>query len=287
MPEGDFDIRSNGFKAILTGSSKVEKVAGGFGFTEGPVWMGDHLLFSDLHKDRIHRWSQEEGLTVYREPSGKVNGNTRDLEGRLITAGHVSRNLQRTELDGSVTILAEHFGGMHLSSPNDVVVKSDGSIWFTDPPYTITPEQQELPANYVFRFEPNDGGIAPVVDDMDRPNGLCFSPDETLLYIADSARQHIRRFVVTGEKIEGGEVFATIDPGIPDGMRVDTDGRLYSTAADGIHVFAPDGELLGKILTPELTANCAFGGDGDHTLFITARTSLYAITLGSAGVLGR
>ena len=288
MPEGDFEIKTGAFKAILAPDSKVEKLAGGFGFTEGPVWMGDHLLFSDLHMDRIMRWSPKDGVSVFREPSGKVNGNTLDREGRLITCGHVSRNLQRTEASGEVTVLAESYQGKRLNSPNDAVVKSDGSIWFTDPPYGIEPHQQEQPAAYVFLLDPANAGLTPLAGDLSRPNGLCFSPDESLLYIADSSdRHHIRVFTVAGgDRLEGGDVFATIDPGIPDGMRVDTEGRLYSTAADGIHVFSPDGELLGKILTPEATANCCFGGDGRHTLFTTARTGLYAITLAAAGVPG-
>ena len=288
MTEGDFVIESEEFRAILAPDSKVEEIAGGFGFTEGPVWMGDHLIFSDLRKDRLHRWTAEDGVSVFREPTGRVNGNTRDLEGRLVTAGHVSRNLQRTEGDGSVTILADHYEGMRLSSPNDLVVKSDGSIWFTDPPYTITPEQQELPLSYVFRFDPADGALTPVTGDLDRPNGLCFSPDESLLYIADSARRHVRVFtVVDGVRLEGGDVFCEIDPGFPDGMRVDTEGRLYSTAQDGLHVYSTAGERLGKVLTPETAANCSFGGDGDHTLFITATTEVHAVTLAAAGVPGR
>lgn len=288
LPAGDFEIRADDFKAILTPESRVEKIAGGFGFTEGPIWMDDHLLFSDLHKDRILKWTEGNGVSVFRDPSGKVNGNTRDLEGRLITAGHVSRNLQRTEMDGSVTVLAERYQDKLLNSPNDVVVKSDGSIWFTDPPYTITPEQQELPSNYVFRFDPLSGDMCPVAHDLDRPNGLCFSPDESLLYVADSARRNIWMFaVVGGEHLGQGCIFTNIDPGIPDGIRVDTEGRLYSTAADGIHLFTPTGNLLGKILTPESPANCSFGGNGNHILFITARTSVYAVGLAASGVPGR
>jgi len=282
----DFDIRSEAFRAILRPDSKLQKLAGDFKFTEGPVWVAKegHLLFSDIPANRIYRWSPKEGLSVWREPTGNTNGNTLDRQGRLISCEHSNRRVTRTEADGRITVLADSFGGKRLNSPNDVVVKSDGTIWFTDPPYGIKPEQIEQPHNYVFRLDP-DGKLTPVADDFDRPNGLCFSPDESLLYIADSsARHHVRVFRVTPDNtLAEGRLFATIEPGAPDGMRVDIAGRLYSTAGDGVHVYAPSGELLGKILVPERPANCAFGDVDKRTLYITARTSLYAIRLAATG----
>jgi gluconolactonase len=281
----DFDIRSESFRSILRPDSQVVKLATGFQFTEGPVWVadGDCLLFSDIPANRVYRWQEGQGVSVWREPTGNTNGNTLDRQGRLISCEHSGRRVTRTERDGSITVLADSYGGKRLNSPNDVVVQSDGVIWFTDPPYGIKPEQMEQPAKYVFRLDP-DGKLTVVADDFDMPNGLCFSPDEKLLYIADSSkRHHVRVFTVKADHtLADGRLFATIDPGVPDGMRMDTAGWLYSTAHDGVHVYAPGGELLGKILVPEAPANCTFGGD-KRTLYITARTSLYAINLASAG----
>ena len=282
-----FDIRSEAFRAILAPDSRLTKLAGGFQFTEGPVWVaeGDYLLFSDIPANRIYRWSKAEGASVWREPTGNSNGNTLDRQGRLITCEHSNRRVTRTEKDGSVIVLASQFGWKRLNSPNDLVVKSDGTIWFTDPPYGIKPEMQEQPKQYVFRLDPN-GALTVLADDFDRPNGLCFSPDESLLYIADSSRElhHVRVFRVTPQNaLADGRLFATIVPGVPDGMRMDTGGRLYSTAGDGVQVFAPSGELLGIIQVPESPANCTFGDADKRTLYVTARTSLYAIRLAAQG----
>jgi gluconolactonase len=269
------------------GEHTVDELVSGMQFTEGPVWIADDncLLFSDIQANRIMRWSDSEGVTVWREPSGSANGNTLDTEGRLITCEHGNRRVSRTEEDGSVVALAESYNGKRLNSPNDVVVKSDGTVWFTDPPYGIQPEEREQPANYVFRLDPDTGTLVVVADDFDRPNGLCFSPDEKKLYIADSShepgRSHVRVFDVTDDNgLAGGEVFAVIDPPSPDGMRADPHGRLYVAAGDGIHVFGPSGEMLGKIPTPIRPSNCEFGGPDGQTLFITARQSLYSIELG-------
>ena len=282
----DFDIRDQAFNAILTVDSAVTKLAGGFKFTEGPVWVADggYLLFSDIPANRIYRWSSADGASVWREPTGNANGNTLDRQGRVVTCEHSNRRVTRTEADGHITVLADVFQGKKLNSPNDIVVKSDGVIWFTDPPYGIKAEAREQSANYVFRLDP-DGTLTIAADDFDRPNGLCLSPDESLLYIADSSdRHHIRVFDVTGDNtLANGRLFTTITPGVPDGMRMDTEGRLYSTAGDGVHVYAPSGELLGIILVPESPANCTFGDVDKRTIYMTSRTSLYAVRLAATG----
>ena len=287
MSSNAFDIRTEAFNAIIMPDSRVEKLAEGFGFTEGPVWFddGDYLLLADIFNRRIMRWSAKDGVSVFREQSGRSNGNYRDLQGRLVTAGHASRSITRTEADGSVTVLADRYQGKRLNSPNDIVVKSDGSIWFTDPPYGVKPEARELEATWVFRLDPESGELTPVTDEPIMPNGLAFSHDESRLYVADSSDLHyIRAFdVVDGRRLAKGRVFAVIEPGIPDGLRVDTEGRVYTSAGDGIQVLSPEGELLGKILVEKTPANCTFGGPGRHTLYITAHDSLYSVTLASTG----
>ncbi len=288
MNEQDFEIASEAFRRVLTPESRVEKICEGLIFTEGPVWVdeGGYLLFNDIYGDRTCRWSEKDGLTTFKQPSGKTNGMTLDRQGRLITCGHYLRTLFREEKDGSITLLADRYDGKKLNSPNDVVVKSDDTIWFTDPPYGIKPEEQEQAANYVFRLDP-DGTVTPVADDFIRPNGLAFSTDEKQLYIADAEheeRHHIRVFDVTSDNLlANGRVFTEIRPGIPDGFRLDTEGRVYTSAGDGVHVYSPQGELLGKILSPEAPANCTFGGPGKHTLFMTARTSVYRVVLATTG----
>ncbi len=289
---GDFDVRTDAFKQILTPDSRVEEVAGGMIFTEGPVWFtdGDYLLFTDVEAGKIMRWSAKDGLAVWREDSGHADGQSQDWQGRLVTAGFLSRVVSRTELDGSVTILAEGYQGKRFNSPNDITVKSNGTIWFTDPVggrrfpgFADLPAEQ--PKQYVFRMDPETRELTPVADDVQYPNGLCFSPDEKLLYIADSAGRKVTVFdVQDDDTLANGQFFAAIEPGFPDGMRIDTEGRLYSTAADGIHVFSSQGGLLGKILVGQTPANCAFGGPGMHDLFLTAQHSLYKVTLASTGI---
>lgn len=290
------------FGAVVSAGAQIEKLAGGFGFVEGPVWTnedGGCLIFSDIPRHELKKWSPRDGVTTFRAPSNN-NGNTRDAHGRLVTAEHDGRRVSVTEPDGSVRMLVERYQGKRLNSPNDIVVKSDGTIWFTDPPYGLPgrTEGKELEKNYVFRFDPRTGSLRPVVDDFDMPNGLCFSPDERRLYVADSgAPHHIRVFDVRDDgTLAGGRVFCTIDTGIPDGIRCDVDGWLWSSAGDGVHVFTPDGGLAGKIITPdapgrfdrskigpEVPANLCFGGAGWRTLYITACTSLYAIEVNVAG----
>lgn len=277
-----------------TVESGLAELATGLQFTEGPVWLSrdNSLLFSDIHADLIMRWSEEDGVSVWRDPSGNANGNTLDTEGRLVTCEHGNRRVSRTERDGSVVTLAGRYRGKRLNSPNDVVVKSDGTVWFTDPPYGIEPGEIEQPANCVFRLDPETGELTAVSDDFDRPNGLCFSPDERRLYVADSShepgRSHVRVFDVAADNtLTGGVVFAPIDPESPDGMRVDAKGTLYVAAGDGIHIFDPSGDMTGRIPTPIRPTNCEFGGADGRTLFITARQSLYSIRLAVAGARAR
>ena len=281
------EIIDRAFEPILSPDTTVRRIATGFEFTEGPAWLarGSFLLFSDIPADTIYRWTESEGHTVWRRPSHQANGNTVDTEGRLVTCEHGSRSVTRTEDDGAITTLVSTHQGKKLNSPNDLVVARDGAIWFTDPPYGIGPEQAEQPANYVFRLDPGAAEPVPVADDFSRPNGLCFSPDHKFLYIADSDPEvhHIRRFRVRSDgTLTAGEVFVSIDPGIPDGIRTDRSGRLYSTAADGVHVFSPEGKLLAKVKTPETAANSTFGGPARNVLFITAVTSVWAVDLNPA-----
>ena len=288
MSAQDFEILSEAFRKVITPDSHVEKICDGLLVTEGPVWFaeGDFFVFSDIRGDKLLRWTEKDGMSVFREPTGHANGNTLDRQGRLVTAGHASRNLYRTEKDGTITLLADTYKGKKLNSPNDVVVKSDDTIWFTDPPYAIQPEEQEQPANYVFRLDP-DGSLTPVADDLSRPNGLALSHDEKLLYIAeaDHSISQIQAFDVKPDNtLANGRVFATISPGIPDGFRVDTEGRVYTSAADGVHVYTPEGELLGKILCEQSPSrNCTFGGPGKHTLFMTSGTGAFRVVLATTG----
>lgn len=248
-----------------------------------------YLLFSDIRANQIKKWSPGKDVETFREPSGNSNGLTYDKEGCLVACEHGNRRLSRTEKDGTTRTLVDHFQGRHLNSPNDVVVKSDGSIYFTDPPYGIGPEEQELPFQGVFRLSPDNGEPKLLVKDFDRPNGLAFSPDEKLLYVADSSdRRHVRVFVDNEDgSLIKGRVFAEIrseEPGNPDGMKVDVEGHLYVAAAGGVWVFAPTGKLLGVIRVPETPANCAWGDSDWRSLYITARTSLYRVRLDVRGI---
>jgi gluconolactonase len=291
------EVHDDRFRALTHPMSQLDQIATGFTWTEGPVWFGDRdaLLFSDIPSRRIMMWSQSTGVTLYRRESGFNNGNTRDRQGRLIGCRHGARDVVRTEHDGSLTVLADSFEGKPLNSPNDVVVSSDGTVWFTDPTYGIisdfegyraTPEQS---ARNVYRLTP-DGTLSVAVDDFTQPNGLCFSPDEKTLYIAESGSSHddsvpsvIRKFSVNEGSLTDQGVFASIDNGLPDGIRCDRAGNLWSSAADGVHCFAPDGTLLGKILVPELVSNICFGGYDGHRLFITATTSVYRVFVDTQG----
>ena len=285
------------FNSFVLGNAPVKQIATGFDWVEGPVWFGDAncLLFSDIPNNRIMRWTPDVGITTYRNPANYTNGHTRDREGRLISCEHGTRRVSRTEHDGEITVIADSYDDKRLNSPNDVVVKSDGTIWFTDPHYGIMTNyegfksEQELPCN-LYRVDPSTGKMDVMVGDGNCPNGLAFSPDESRLYMADTGRmfsddpQHVRVFDCAADgTLSGGEVFHTIDPGCADGIRVDTDGNLWSSAADGVHCIAPDGHLMGKVLVPELVSNICFGGRAKHQLFITATTSVYTIRLNRQG----
>jgi gluconolactonase len=272
----------------LIESGDPERLATGFQFTEGPVWIADgYLLFSDIPANRIFKWTPKDGAQVWREPSGQSNGLTLDREQRLIACEHGNRRASRTEADGTVVALADRYQGGRLNSPNDVVVKSDGSVYFTDPPYGIEPGEREQPVNGVYRIQP-DGPLELLVDDFDRPNGLAFSPDESILYIDDSPRRHVRAFDVRPDgTLTNSRVIADMDhpqPGSPDGMKLDVQGHLYVAGATGVWVFEPDGECLGVIVTPERPANCAWGDEDRHSLYITARTSLYRVRVKVPGL---
>jgi gluconolactonase len=280
-------------------NAELELLAEGFRWLEGPVWFGDHgcLLFSDIPNNRTLRWSEQHGVTVFRHDSDFGNGQTRDRQGRLITCHHRSRCLTRLEHDGTTTVLASQARGRRLNSPNDVVVKRDGSIWFSDPLYGLLNDyeggrQSSVQPPALYRLDPASGAIEAVATDFDGPNGLAFSPDERLLYVAESGaagvpepRQCIRRFVVSddGRSLSGGEEFHRISPGWADGFRVDEHGNLWCGAADGVHCLAPDGTLLGKVLVPKRVSNLCFGDRYGSRLFLCASTQLYALFTNTRG----
>ena len=286
----EFEIRDPKFARYRLGNAPLETLASGFRWIEGLVWMGDAqcLLFQDLPRDRTMRWIEGSGVSVYRSPSGYGNGQTRDRQGRLISCSHRERCLFRTELDGSVTRLVARHDGRRLNAPNDVTVKSDGSIWFTDPLYGIQSDyeggrqfSEQPPALY--RFEPDSGRITLAAGDFDGPNGLAFSPDERRLYVAetgdqttDNPKQYIRAFDVDAQgQLSGGEIFHKIEPGYADGLCVDE---------DGVHCIDPSGRLLGKVLVPYRVSNLTFGGLLKNRLFIGGSHTLYAIFLNRRGV---
>ena len=280
------------FQRLVAESVVMERIAAGFGFTEGPIWRGDHLLFSDIPRNRIIRWEMRgEGpqVTTFRSPSGNSNGLTLDRSGRLIACEHSGRRVTRTEADGTISVLAERYESRRLNSPNDVVVRSDGSVYFTDPPYGLQNQSdwKELSFNGVYRIAP-DGRLVLLADDFDRPNGLAFSPDEEVLYVNDTARRHIRAFdVSTGGDIDNSRVLIEMrlpEPGAPDGMKVDETGNIYCTGPGGIWVIAPTGKGLGRIMMPESPANLAWGESDWRTLFIAASTSVYRLRLPVPGI---
>ncbi|WP_025658334.1 SMP-30/gluconolactonase/LRE family protein [Rhizobium sp. IBUN] len=300
MPDAShFEVHDARFTALFVGSAQLEELDSSCRWAEGPVWFDDMqcLLWSDIPNQRMMRWVPDGGVSVFRSPSNFSNGNTRDRQGRLVSCEHGPRRVTRTEPDGSITILADSFEGKRLNSPNDVVVRSDGTIWFTDPTYGILSDYEgyksdpEQSRRNVYRLDPDSGELTAVVGDFLQPNGLAFSVDETRLYIADSgashdpaAPRHIRVFdVVDGRTLTNGRVFCSIDTGIPDGIRVDKHGNLWSSAGDGVHCFSPDATLLGKIKVPQTVANLTFGGPRRNRLFITATRSVYAIYLTTNG----
>jgi len=287
-----FEIRLDPFRAMVLMNAPIELLGEGFHWLEGPVWFADHdcLYVSDIPNDRVLRWTQDGGVSVFRRPSGFANGHARDREGRLIGCSHQNRCITRLELDGTLTVLASHYRGKHLNSPNDIVCKSDGSIWFTDPPYGINTDYEggkqvsELPPS-LYRLDGVTGALSVVADDFNGPNGLAFSPGERLLYVAETghqfdpaASQYIRRFNVSADgRLSGGDRFYKVHPGFADGFRLDEDGNIWSSAGDGVHCISPQGELLGKILTGCVVSNVAFGGRNRSRLFICASQQLLAI----------
>ena len=286
------EILDSRFRAMVLPNAPLEILGEGYRWLEGPVWFADHdcLYVSDLPNDRILRWSEDGGVCVFRRPSGFANGHARDRQGRLIGCSHRKRCVTRTEIDGTVTVLASHHEGKRLNSPNDIVCKSDGSIWFSDPPYGINTDYEggkqapELPPA-LYRLDSVTGVLRVAADDFEGPNGLAFSPDERLLYVAETGRQfdpeprqYIRRFEVGEDgRLSGGECFHKVKPGFADGFRVDEQGNIWSSAADGVHCISPKGELLGKILTPSLVSNVVFGGRNRSRLFLCASQQLMAI----------
>lgn len=302
-PEGTgFEIIEPRFRHCLIGHARVERLWSGARWSEGPAWFaaGRYLVWSDIPNDRMLRYDDTDGsVSVFRAPSMNSNGNTVDRLGRLVTCEHRGRRVTRTEHDGTITVLADRFGGKRLNSPNDVVVKSDGSIWFTDPPYGILIDYEgargssEIGANNVYRIDGQSGEVTLVADDFDKPNGLAFSPDETVLYVADTGishdpggPKHIRALPLTpdGRGLKTGSVFADCTAGLFDGFRLDIDGRIWTSAGDGVHCYAPDGALIGKVLIPELVANVCFGGKDLNRLFICGTTSLYSVYLAVTGI---
>ena len=298
------EVHHPGLHALIAPDAPIERIAGGLTFTEGPVWRGTELLFSDIPNKRIVRWRRlPEGPELTTYARGMSNGLTLDRQGRVLAAEHDGRRVTRVADDGARTVLAERFQGKRLNSPNDIVVKSDGSIYFTDPPYGVqhsTPgvprpadwwtkpiPGKEQPSNGVYRLTP-DGTLHLLVDDFALPNGLAFSPDESVLYIDDSARKHIRALAVRADgTLTNSRVLldmASEDPGVPDGLKVDGQGNVFSTGPGGVWVCRADGALLGRIVMPELPANLAWGEDGT-ILFLTARTSVYRLATRTRGAL--
>lgn len=297
---GDFAFIDPVFKSLVLPNAPLERLGDGYRWLEGPVWFADLdcLLVSDLPNNRILRWTDSGGVSVFREPSNFANGHTRDREGRLLGCSHRGRSVTRTELDGRITVLADRYDGKRLNAPNDIVCKSDGTIWFSDPHYGINTDYEggkqepELPAN-LYRLDPRDGLLTVVADDFEGPNGLCFSPDERLLYVCESGLQfapepvqHIRVFDLdeNGRALRNGRVFHKIVPGFADGIRCDEAGRVWSSAADGVHCLDPSGALLGKIKVPFTVSNLTFGGRNRCRLFVCASHTLYAIYTNTRGV---
>lgn len=293
-----------GLHDLVAPDAPIDRIAGGLGFTEGPVWRGGALLFSDIPNKRIARWRRlPEGPELTTFATGMSNGLTMDRQGRVLAAEHEGRRVSRIADDGTRAVLADRFQGKQLNSPNDIVAKSDGSVYFTDPPYAVRPSKpgmprppgwwtqpipgKEQPCHGVYRIAP-DGTLHSLVDDFALPNGLAFSPDETVLYIADSAHKHIRAFDVRPDgTLSGSRVLldmASEDPGVPDGLKVDVQGNVFCTGPGGVWVCRANGALLGRIVLPELPANLAWGEDGS-VLFLTARTSVYRLPTRTRGTL--
>jgi len=300
MSASCFEVRDERFRRLFVGSAQLDKLYTGCRWAEGPAYFaaGQYVIWSDIPNNRMLRLDACSGaVSVFRQPSGNSNGNTVDRQGRLVTCEHGGRRVSRTEVDGTITTLADKYNGKRLNSPNDVVVKSDGSIWFTDPTYGIDTDYEgdksetEQAGSFVYRIDPQGGEPKVVADDFVKPNGLAFSPDESILYIVDTGRTHkengpahIRSFAVADGKLRERGVFAECTAGLFDGFRLDTAGRIWTSAADGVHCYDPEGTLIGKVLVPEVVANVCFGGPKRNYLYICGTTSLYGVRLPVNGV---
>ncbi|NDW06272.1 SMP-30/gluconolactonase/LRE family protein [Jiella pacifica] len=293
---GIFEILDGRFSRLFVPTARLDTLFTGCRWAEGPAYFpaARSLVWSDIPNDRMLRYDECTGTVgVFRQPAGHSNGNTVDRAGRLVSCEHGGRRVSRTEFDGRIVTLADRHDGKRLNSPNDVVVKSDGTIWFTDPTYGIDSDYEghrsdsEQAGSLVFRLDPRDGSLVVVADDFVQPNGIAFSPDERHVYIVDTGAthvedgpRHIRRFAVSDEgRLSGGEVFAVSTSGLFDGLRLDDAGRVWTSAADGVHCYDPDGTLIGKIRVPEVVANLCFGGPKRNYLYVCGTTSLYGIRL--------
>ena len=288
------EVRDPKFRAVVGDTVTFEKIATGFLFTEGPLWHAaeKYLLFSDMPGDHLRKWSARDGVTTFRKPCAQSNGLAWDGQGRLLVCEHATSTVTRTEADGSSTVIASHHDGRELNSPNDIVAKSDGGIYFTDPTYGRSeyygkPRPLQLDFRGVYRAEPDGGKLTLLADDFGQPNGLCFSRDEKALFVNDTERQHIRVFDVAPDgTLSGSSVWARTTgagPGAPDGMKIDSEGNLYCCGPGGIHVFDPQATCLGVIKVPEYTANFCFGDDDRRSLYVTASTSVYRLRVKVSG----
>ena len=290
------EIRDRRLLDVVDEGLALEQLAGDFQFTEGPIWhpREKHLTFSDIPANRMFRWSETGGVAVFREPSNMTNGNTYDQQGRMLSCEHATSRVTRTEADGSVAVLASHYQGKELNSPNDIVVRNDGTVWFTDPTYgradrTGIVRELELDFRGVYRLHPDGGDLVLLAKDFDMPNGLAFTPDHHSLYVADTPRRHIRRFAIEADgALSGGDVFAESSgdgPGAPDGLKTDSAGNVFCAGPGGVHVYHPaDGACLGVIQTPAFCANFAWGGDDLRTFFLTSSTGLYRTRVKVPGI---
>ena len=282
------EIRDERFRDVVGSDVVMEQLGTGFMFTEGPIWnhVEKNLIFSDMPGDIMRRWTPGGGVEAFRQPSNKANGNYYDLQGRLVTCEHATSRVTRTESDGSITVLATHYAGKELNSPNDLIVKSDGAIYFSDPSfgrmeYYGVPREQELHFRGLYRLEPDSGELTLLASDFDQPNGLCFSLDESMLFVNDTMTNQIRVYDVDADGgVSNGRVWAELTgelEGVADGMKIDSQGNLFSTGPGGIQCFAPDATSLGVIIMPEAVSNFIWGDDDLRSLFITASTSLYRV----------
>lgn len=296
MAATDYAILDPRFGTLINPTANLDKLWTGSRWAEGPAYLPAmrQLIWSDIPNDRMLRYDEASGhVAVFRQPAGFANGNTIDRQGRLVTCEHGGRRVSRTEHDGSITTIAEAWRGKRLNSPNDVVVAADGAVWFSDPPYGILSDyeghraESEIGANHLYRVDPRSGEVAIAADDFDKPNGLAFAPDGSRLYVADTGAshtpggpRHIRVFDVGDDgRLHGGRLFADCTAGFFDGFRLDADGRIWTSAGDGVHCYDADGTLIGKVLVPEIVANVVFGGPRRNRLYICGTTSLYAIYL--------